>query len=152
MPGQGQVVEHHRAREDGRHRVGHPLPRQVGGGAVAGLENGVVITQVGRGSHSHPPHQSRRQVGEDVAQQVLGDDHVEPLGPADQLERGGVDVKVLGRDIGVTGRDLVKHLAEERERPEDIRLVHARDLSVPAWPAGGPARTRRGPPARFPGG
>ena len=69
--------------------------------------------------------QAGGEVGEDVPQQVLRDENVEPLGPADELHRRGIDVKMIGRDVGEPGRDLVEDLAEEGERAEDVGLVHA---------------------------
>ena len=41
------------------------------------------------------------EVGEDVAEEVVGDDHVEALGLGDEEDRRGVDVQVVGGDLGV---------------------------------------------------
>ena len=41
----------------------------------------------------------RRLVGEDVAEHVLGDDHLEVARRGDQLHRGGVDEQVLELDV-----------------------------------------------------
>ena len=53
-----------------------------------------------------PPVIGGRDVGEDVAEQVVGDDHVEVLRLGDQEHRGRVDVLVLGGDVRELGGDL----------------------------------------------
>jgi hypothetical protein len=46
------------------------------------------------------------QVGEDVAEQVVGDDHVEAGGVGGQEDRGRVDVEVVDGDVGELPTDL----------------------------------------------
>ena len=50
-----------------------------------------------------------REVGDDVAEQVVGDDHVEALRVGGQVDHDRVDVAVVGGDVGV----LLRHLLEE---------------------------------------
>src|SRR6476661_8822824 len=65
------------------------------------------------------------RVGEDVAEQVVGDDHVVAARILDEVDAGGVDVLVARRDVAVFGRDVVEGALPEvaRER-QDVRLVH----------------------------
>jgi hypothetical protein len=119
------MIEQHRARENGRDRIGDPLPCDIGGATVAGLKDGVMCSHVGGGSDSHPADKASREVGEDVAEHILGDDHIESFRTANELERSGVNVEVLGRDLGILTGDLIEDPAKERKRAKHIRLVHA---------------------------
>ena len=125
VPGPGQVLQQHGTREDRRHRIGDAFAGDVRGRAVAGLKDRVAVAQVGGRGHAQPADQPGRQVREDVAEHVLGDDHVEPLRLADELEGRRVDVQVIGRDVRIARGDLVEHGAEEGERAEHVGLVHA---------------------------
>jgi len=77
-----QPVEHHRRREQHGSRVDLAGAGDVQGAAVAGLEDAVLVAEI----------------GQDVAEHVLGDHDVEIPGPADEIERGGVDVVMRRSD------------------------------------------------------
>jgi hypothetical protein len=96
---------------------------------VAGLEQAVVVPDVAGRRHAHATHQRRGLVGENVAEHVLGNDHVERPGLSNQVERGRIDVVVIRYDVGKPCRALVENLAEERHRAEHVRLVDAGDAS-----------------------
>ncbi len=121
----GEPVEHHRRGEDRRRRVRLALAGDVGRRAVARLEQPVRVADVGRRRHAHAADQPRGQVGQDVAEHVLGDHHVVVPGLADHVERGRVDVVVPRLDVGKARGALVEDLAEERHRAEHVRLVDA---------------------------
>ncbi len=94
-----------------------------------GLEEaGIAVgAEAGRGQHAQRSRQHRRLVAEDVAEEVLGDDHVELRGPRDELHRGVVDEQVVERDVGVVGGDGGDDLAPEPRGLEHVCLVHRGD-------------------------
>ncbi len=75
----------------------------------------------------------RRDVGEDVAERVLGEQDVEAAGIADELHRRIVDEHVVERDVGVVEGHGVDDLPPERRRLEHAVLVGDGDLA-PALP------------------
>src|SRR5690348_13265465 len=83
LGGQAQVVAEHGGGQDSRRRVGLALARDVGRAAVDRLEHagrGALRVDVAAGGQPDPARHGGAQVGEDVAEQVVGDDDVEPLG------------------------------------------------------------------------
>ena len=54
-----------------------------------------------------------RDVGEDVAERVLGQDHVEPLGMLDELQPRSVDEHVLELHVRIVRGDACHRLAPE---------------------------------------
>ena len=123
-----EVVEHEGRREDGGDGVGLVLPGDVGRRAVDRLEHGRTGAggvQVGARGEPDPPGYRAAEVGEDVAEEVVGDDHVVLLGRLHEVDAGGVDVVVGGGDVGVLGGDLVEGaLPEVAGEGHDVRLVH----------------------------
>ena len=73
---------------------------------------------------------------EDVAEQVLGDDHVEVGRAADQLHGGVVDEHVLQLDVRVRRGGLDDLLAPQARGLEHVGLVHRGHLAAAA--GGGP--------------
>ncbi len=79
-----------------------------------GLEDsGAALPQARRRQHAERAGEHRGFVGEDVAEHVLGDDHVEAARAGDELHRGVVDEHVVEGDVGVVGVDLGDDLAPE---------------------------------------
>ena len=109
-----EVVEHECPRQYGSGGVGLARSRDVGGRAVDRLEHrdpsGV---QVGRAGEADAAAHRTTEVGEDVAEEVVGDDHVVALRVLHEVDAGGVDVVVGGLDLG----ELLGHLVE-RALPE----------------------------------
>lgn len=68
------VTEHHERREEESGGVGEALAGNVGSGAVDGLEDGGVATNVTRGGETETADEAGRQVGENVTVKV-GHDH-----------------------------------------------------------------------------
>ena len=98
-----------------------------------------------------PPRHRAAEVGEDVAEEVVGDDHVVALRVLHEVDAGGVDVVVGGGDVGVLGGDLVERaLPEVAGEGEHVGLVHEREVLARA--GSGPARRRSGRSARRPCG
>ncbi len=121
----GEPVQHQAGAQDHGGRVGEALAHDVGRGAVAGLEHRVLVADVGRGRHPHAADQPGGEIGQDVAEHVLGHQHVEIPWPAHQGDRDRVDIDVIGANVLVQRRALVKNLAEEREGAKHVRLVDA---------------------------
>ena len=80
------------------------------------------------GDEAEPADQPRRQIAQDVAEQVGRDDDVEARRIAHQLHGAVVDDDVVELDVGVALRDLAPDLQEQpRGHLEDVRLVDERD-------------------------
>jgi len=71
------------------------------------------------------PGQHARLVRQDVAEQVLGDEHVELGRPLDEQHRARVDELVVELDVRVFGGHFVGDPPPEPRRREDIRLIDA---------------------------
>src|SRR6266496_5676969 len=107
-----QVVEHQPGREHRGDGVGPAGPGDVGGGAVHRLEQrrarpagatgacGARV-EVGARRRAEPAGDRGAEVGQDVAEQVVGDDHVEAPWVVDQVQAGGVDVAVVQAHAGL---------------------------------------------------
>ena len=96
-----------------------PVPDDVGGRAVYRLEERRTRPgriEVGRGGPSDPAGDRAGEIGEDVAEEVVGDDHVVATGVGDEMDARRVDVVVRRRDIGILGRDGVERAARDRRR------------------------------------
>ena len=57
----------------------------------------MLLADVGRRCQPEPAHGAGAEVGEDVAEHVLGHEHVEARRPRDEVERGRVHVDRLER-------------------------------------------------------
>ena len=123
-----EVVEHEGRRQDGSDGVGLALPGDVGRRAVDGLEHGGAGAggvQVGARGEPDPPGYRAAEVGEDVAEEVVGDDHVVLLRRLHEVDAGRVDVVVRRGDVGVLRLHLVEGaLPEIAGEGEDVGLVH----------------------------
>ena len=97
-----------------------------------GLEDaGPAVRKARRRGEAEPAGQRGGLVGEDVAEHVLGQQHVELLRIADQLHRRVVDEHVLELDVRIVARDVGDHCSPELGRGEHVRLVHGRHLAAP---------------------
>ena len=120
---------------DGRGRVGDSPAGDVRRRAVNGLEHRRVFARridVRGGRQADAPRDRRGQVRDDVAEQIVGDDHVEPGRVDHHGDHGGVDVQVVARDIG----ELLTYLIEEPtpQAPgvdQDVVLVQQGDPAAP---------------------
>ena len=95
----GQPVEHHRRRQDRRGRDWRCPGRRCRAPCRGRLEQRVRSPMSADGAMPMPPTSAARQVGQDVAEHVLGDQHVEVPGLPHQVERHRIDVVVVGRDV-----------------------------------------------------
>src|SRR5450432_3843295 len=114
--GQAEVVEQHRDREHRRSGVSDRLPGDVGGAAVhrlkhAGRSAGRVDVATCR--QADAPGNRGAEVGEDVAEQVVGDDHVEPLRVGHEVDGRGIDMAVVDGNVREIGTDGVNRAGPE---------------------------------------
>ena len=92
---------------------------------------GPAVAEARRGREPEAAAHAGRDVGEDVAERVLGQDHVEPLRALDELHSRRVDEHVLELDVRIVGRDAHHRLAPEPRGLEHVRLVHGGDVRPP---------------------
>src|SRR2546422_980320 len=78
----------------------------LGRAPVHRLEDGVARAQVGARHEAEPAHQARAQVGDDVAVEVLEQEHVELLRAEHELHAGVVDDQLPVMDAGMALRHL----------------------------------------------
>ena len=112
--------------QDRRRRVGLLLAGDVGRRAVHRLEHarrGAVGVDVAAGRQADAAGDGGGEVGDDVAEQVVGDDHVEARRVGGHEDRGGVDVQVVDRDVGELRRDLLRRAATTPRRRCTSTLV-----------------------------
>ena len=108
-----EVVEHQARRKQNGGRVGQPLPRDVGGGPVHGLEHSRGYADVARGGETEPAHQPRYLIRENVSEHVLHNEHVETVGIQNQHHSGRINDAILELDVGILLRHLPAHLEEQ---------------------------------------
>ena len=101
-----RIAQRHAERGDHGDRVGNALAGDVGRRAVhrlvqrlalAGLR--IDLAERGRGQHAERAGQHRGDVGEHVAEQIVGDDDVELLRPAHELHAAGIGELMLELDV-----------------------------------------------------
>jgi hypothetical protein len=92
------------------------------------LEDRHVVADVRARHQAEPAHQARAHVGDDVAEEVLEEEHVERLRVARELERHVVDLEIVDLDERVRLGDLAHHVAEQPVGEAHHRgLVRERD-------------------------
>ena len=85
-----------------------------------------------RRQHADRAREHRRFVGQDVAEEVAGDDHVELLRRADELHRGVVDVHVRELNVGILRRHSGDDFAPQDRGVEHVGLVDRAELLAAA--------------------
>ena len=134
-----QVFQHQGRRPDLPDRIGDAPARDVRRGAVHGLEQGrmaSVRVQVGRRRDADRAGAGRPQVGQDVAEQVRGHDHVEAVGVLHQVGAEDVDVEFVPGDVGIFQADGGDAFVPERHGDGDAVGFRGR-RQVAARPPGG---------------
>ena len=108
-----------------------PCPAMSGAEPWTGSNSPGVPGSPERRARQHPDRAGdhRRLVAEDVAEHVLGDDHVEVARGGDELHRGVVDEQVLERHVGSRAATSTHDRAPQPRRLEHVGLVDARDLA-----------------------
>ena len=109
---------------------------------------------VARRGDTDPALQHGPQVGDDVAKEVRGHDHVEPLRVFDHPHAARVDIRVIRLDLGKIFRHVRERACPDVMRADRVGLVDERDgrLRVAAaGPLGGQLeRVTCGPFATLP--
>ena len=125
------VAKHHRHRQDRRKRIGLVLSGDVRGGTVDRLVESLAVGIQRRGrQHADRAGEHRRLVGQDVAEHVAGDDHVELLRIAHELHRRVVDVHVRELHVGIVLAHRADDFAPQDRRIEHVGLVHRAELAA----------------------
>ena len=98
-----------------------------------GFEDRSIRSDIGARRHAKAPHQAGELIGQDVAEQIGGDDDVELPGIHHELHRAGVDDAIVHLDPALVFlRDLVADFEKHAgQRLQDIGLVHDGDLLAP---------------------
>src|SRR5690606_38614460 len=106
--GVAEVVEEQRDGQHGGGGVGLALAGDVRRGAVDRLEHArgrPVGVDVAGGREPDAAGDGGGEVGDDVAEEVVGDDDVEAGRVGDEEDHRGVDVQVVDGDVGELGID-----------------------------------------------
>jgi len=119
-------------RHDRRGRIGDALTGNVGCAAVDRLEHrwiGPGGIDISAGGQANSAAHRRGQVGDDVAEQIVGDDHVKATGVGDKEDRGRVDVLISDLDVWIFRADLRDDPRPQRPgEHQNIVLVHKRQV------------------------
>ena len=112
--------------------VGDALSGDVRGRAVDGLEHGrcgASGIDVAAGSQADAAGDGAGEVGDDVAEEVVRDDDVEPCRIHGHVDGRGVDVHVVDLDLReLLGDRIHRALVEAPGVDQHIVLVHERQL------------------------
>ena len=84
-----------------------------------------------RGEQAQRPGDRSRLVGQDVAEHVLGHDHVVVRRLGQDQVGGRVDQRVLDADLGMGRRELIDDLAPEPAGGQHVCLVDTGEVSAP---------------------
>ena len=95
---------------------------------------GAIRIEVARRREADTPGYRATEIGEDVAEQVVGDDHVVTLRRLHEIDAGRVDVVVSRLDVGELGRHFVERaLPEIAGEGQHVRLVYEREMFAIAF-------------------
>lgn len=109
------MTEHHHGGEEEGGGVGKTLASNIGGGAVDGLEDGALITDVAGGGKTETTDETGAHVGENVTVKVGHDEDLVVVGSGvgGHLEAGVVEKLSIELDIGEVLGDLAGGVEEE---------------------------------------
>jgi len=104
-----EKIQHHPGGVDGRERVDDVQAGVFRRAAAHRFEHARAFgVDVAAGGNTQTALNHRRQVGDDVAEQVVGDDHVEPLGVFHEPHDRGVHVGVIAFHRRILRADFVE--------------------------------------------
>src|SRR5262245_63906544 len=125
------MLEQHGGGQDRGGGVRLALAGDVGGRTVHRLEHArrrAVGVDVAAGGQPDAAGDRGGEVGDDVAEQVVGDDDVEPARVGGQEDRRRVDVQVVDGDVGVLLPDGLHGAPPQVARVhQHVGLVHQRE-------------------------
>ena len=85
---------------------------------------------VAAGRDSHTALNHRTEIGDDIAEHITGDDHIEVSGTAQQVHGGRIDQHVLQRHVRIVLADLHDDLAPEPGDREHVGLIDRSELAA----------------------
>ena len=86
------------------------------------------LADAGRRQQADRAADHRQLVRQDVAEHVLGDDHVEPARVGDQGHGRRIDIEMVERDIGIEPATCSTRVAPQPRRRQHVGLVDRGDL------------------------
>lgn len=109
------MPQHHHGAEEQGGGVGEALAGDIRGGAVDGLEDGALVTNVAGGGETKTADQASAHVGQNVAIKVGHDEDLVVVrdGVGGHLEAGVVEQLGVELDVGKLLGDLLAHAEEE---------------------------------------
>ena len=112
---QVHMLQHHDTTQQQRRRVREPLPRDIRGGTVHGLEDGALVADIARRGQTQTTDQAGAHIGQDVAVQVGHDEDLVVIrgGIRDDLQAGVVEQLSVKVDVRVTFADFAGAAQEE---------------------------------------
>src|SRR5437660_6939635 len=137
-----EVLEHQRAAQSHRQRIGFPLSGDVRRAAVHRLEKrDAPGVDVSGSRDAEPAGEGRAQIGEDVAEEVVGDDHLIRLRLTDEIHRQRIDVHRFRLQRGMARAHLGENAPPEAVAEEEhvglVGQAHARKPALPGVLEGG---------------
>ena len=94
------MIQHHLSGTNGSQRIDDILPRVFGSTSADWLKHaGTFRIDVSACRDPHPALHHGTQVGDDVSEHVVGDNHIKPLGVLDKPHGGGIHVGIVTRDV-----------------------------------------------------
>ena len=127
-----KVTQQHRAGEDCGGGVCFVLAGDIRCGAVYGLEHGGKLADgvnIAACRVADTTGHCTGEVSYDVAEEVIGDNHVESGRVGDHEDGGGVNMQVVGLNLGEFSRDFGEvAVVEAACVGEHVGLVHEGDL------------------------
>jgi len=129
-----EEVEEHTSSEDRAERVSDSLPCDIRRGAVDGFEErGAAGMDVPGGGEAKPAGELGGKVGDDIAEEIVGDDDIELPGIADEFHGEGIDVEVAGIHVGIFGADRFEDaLPEIARESHSVGFVRHAKAKMPA--------------------
>src|SRR5579859_994889 len=124
-----QPIEQHGAGEDRRQRVRPIAAGETGRGSVDRLEVGAAFADVAGGTEAEAADRRAAQVAEDVAQEVLADNHVEGVRLEYERLSRRIGVAAFEDDFRILRAHRFDHGAEEGEAAQHVGLVHTGDAA-----------------------
>lgn len=127
-----KVAQHHRCGQDSGAWVCDALPCDIWGRSVYGFEHGRVgpgRVDISGSCQANATSDSAGQIGEDIAEEVVGDDDVVILWAGDHVDHCGIDVVVVHGDLWVFSADFFERtLPDSTCVDQDIGLVYPGEL------------------------
>uniref|UniRef100_A0A914Y8I1 Uncharacterized protein n=1 Tax=Panagrolaimus superbus TaxID=310955 RepID=A0A914Y8I1_9BILA len=123
-----RMAQQHRRAEDRRVRIGDALAGDVRGRTMDRLVDAdrTGFAERGRGQQAQRAGQHRRLIGEDVAEHVLGDDHVVLARLGQQVHRHRIDQLVFQCHVReLLAPDACRHVTPQARGFQHVGLVHA---------------------------